>query len=52
MIPKPFSRVLVRFGSIISVPEIMSNDEFESFRKEVEDDLINEYEAADSYWKK
>jgi lysophospholipid acyltransferase (LPLAT)-like uncharacterized protein len=52
MIPKPFSRVLFRFGSIFSVPEIMSDDQFESFRKEVEDDLIKEYEAADNYWRK
>ncbi|MEI7636755.1 MAG: lysophospholipid acyltransferase family protein [Syntrophus sp. (in: bacteria)] len=52
MVPKPFSRVLFRFGSIFSVPEIMSDDQFGSFRKEVEDDLIKEYEAADNYWRK
>jgi lysophospholipid acyltransferase (LPLAT)-like uncharacterized protein len=52
MIPKPFSKVLFRFGSIFSVPEIMSNDQFESFRKVLEDDLIKEYEAADNYWRK
>jgi len=52
MIPKPFSKVLFRFGSIFSMPEIMSDDQFGSFRKEVEDDLIKEYEAADNYWRK
>jgi len=52
MIPKPFSRVLFRFGSIFSVPEIMSDDQFGSLRKEVEDNLIKEYEAADHYWRK
>jgi lysophospholipid acyltransferase (LPLAT)-like uncharacterized protein len=51
LIPKPFSRVLFRFGSIFSVPEILSDDQFESFRKEMEDDLIKEYEAADNSWK-
>jgi lysophospholipid acyltransferase (LPLAT)-like uncharacterized protein len=51
MIPKPFSRVLFRFGSIFSVPEILSDDQFESFLKEMEDDLIKEYEAADNSWK-
>jgi lysophospholipid acyltransferase (LPLAT)-like uncharacterized protein len=51
MIPKPFSRVLFRFGSIVSVPEMMSEDEFESLRKEMEDTLIKEYESADNYWK-
>ena len=50
-IPKPFSRVLFRFGSIFSVPEIMSDDQFESLLKEMEDDLIKEYDAADNYWK-
>jgi lysophospholipid acyltransferase (LPLAT)-like uncharacterized protein len=52
MIPKPFSRVLFRFGSTFSVPEILSNDQFESFRREVENDLIDEYETADSFWRK
>jgi len=52
MVPKPFSRVLLRFGSIFSVPEITSDDQFEFFRKKVEDDLIKEYEAIDGYWRK
>jgi lysophospholipid acyltransferase (LPLAT)-like uncharacterized protein len=52
MVPKPFSRVLFRFGSIFPVHEIMNDDQFELFRKEVEDDLIKEYEAADNYWRK
>ena len=52
MVPKPFSGVLFRFGSTFSVPEIMSDDQFESFREELEDDLIKEYEAADRYWRK
>jgi len=30
----------------------MSDDQFGSLRKEVEDDLIKEYEAADNYWRK
>lgn len=52
MVPKPFSRVLFRFGSIFSVPEIAGNDQFDAFRRELENDLIKEYEAADRYWKK
>jgi lysophospholipid acyltransferase (LPLAT)-like uncharacterized protein len=52
MIPKPFSRVLFRFGSIFSVPEIISDDQFESLLREMEDDLIKEYEAADNCWEK
>jgi lysophospholipid acyltransferase (LPLAT)-like uncharacterized protein len=52
MLPKPFSRVLFRFGSIFPVPEITSDEQFESFRRDLEDDLIREYEEADNYWKK
>lgn len=52
MIPKPFSRVLLRFGSIIPVPEITSNEQFETFRKQVEEYMIREYEAIDGYWRK
>lgn len=51
MIPKPFSRILFRFGPIFPVPDITNDDQFESFRKELEDNLFKEYEAADSYWK-
>ena len=52
MVPKPFSRVLLRFGSIFAVPEINSNEQFESFRREMEEGMIKEYEAVDSYWRK
>ena len=52
MVPKPFSRVLFRFGSIFSVPEIMSNYQFDSFLMDVEGNLIKEYEAADNSWRK
>jgi lysophospholipid acyltransferase (LPLAT)-like uncharacterized protein len=52
MVPKPFSRVLLRFGTIFPVPEMASNDQFEFFRKKVEDDLIKEYEDVDRCWRK
>lgn len=52
MVPKPFSRVLLRFGSIFPVPEITGNDQFESFRKQVEEYMIKEYETVDGYWQK
>lgn len=52
MIPKPFSKVLFRFGTIYSVPENMDDIQFESFRRELEDKLITEYKAADSYWQR
>ena len=52
MIPKPFTRVLFRFGLIFSVPEITSEEQFEAFRSELEVDLSREYEEADNYWQK
>jgi lysophospholipid acyltransferase (LPLAT)-like uncharacterized protein len=52
MIPKPFSGVLFRFGSIFHVPEMKSDDQFERFRRELEDDLVKEYETADRHWEK
>ncbi len=52
MVPKPFSRVLVRFASTYSVPKKMNADELESFRKKIEDEMITEYERADNGWDK
>lgn len=52
MVPKPFSRILLRFGSIITVPEITGDDQFELFRKQVEEYMIREYEVIDGYWRK
>ncbi|MBP1710126.1 MAG: hypothetical protein H6Q49_328 [Deltaproteobacteria bacterium] len=52
MVPKPFSRILIRAGSTFPVPEKMNDDEFEAFRKKVEDALAREMEAADNSWKK
>jgi lysophospholipid acyltransferase (LPLAT)-like uncharacterized protein len=52
MIPKPFSRVRVRFGSIFILPKTISDDQFESLRKDVEDYMIKEYDTADKSWRK
>ncbi|MGD0275106.1 MAG: lysophospholipid acyltransferase family protein [Syntrophales bacterium] len=52
MIPKPFSKVLFRFGTIYSVPENMEESQFELFRRKLEDNLMEEYEAADSCWQR
>ena len=52
MVPKPFSRILVRFGSTFVVPKKTSDDEFESLRKKVEDALIREQEEAHHFWDK
>jgi len=52
IVPKPFSRVLIRFGSLEFVSEEMDTDRFEDIRLSIEGKLIKGYEEADSYWKK
>lgn len=50
MLPKPFSKILVRFGEAIYVPRKVSDNEFEEFRKLIEKKLYGLYEEADKYW--
>ena len=50
MVPKPFSRVIFRAGSLILVPEEMDEHRFDTFRRELEAELIAGYEAIDSLW--
>ncbi|MBW2630616.1 MAG: lysophospholipid acyltransferase family protein [Deltaproteobacteria bacterium] len=47
MVPKPFSRVIVRFGPLESVPENMDPEEFERIRFHIEQKMIEEYEKGD-----
>jgi lysophospholipid acyltransferase (LPLAT)-like uncharacterized protein len=44
MVPKPFSRVVIRFGSLEFLPEEMDSEEFERNRLYVERKMIEEYE--------
>ena len=39
MIPKPFSRVLMRFGKLIPVPRETSDEELERYQQELQDSL-------------
>ena len=50
MIPKPLSRVLIRFGRLTEVPESLDVDEFEKLREELESEIIVGYAEADRYW--
>jgi len=52
MVPKPFSRVLIRFGELFSVPDEMDSSTFESLRLRIEKKMISEYETLDRYWEK
>jgi hypothetical protein len=51
MIPKPFSRVLIRFGSPIFVSESLDIEDFEKERKQVEDNMKRGYQETDRFWK-
>jgi len=52
MVPKPFSRVIIRFGSLEFLSEEMDSGEFEKNRLYIERKMIEEYEKEDQYWNK
>ncbi len=51
MVPKPFSRVIIRFGSPIHVPRDMEQGEFEQMQERVAQGLKQLYEDTDSIWR-
>jgi len=50
MVPKPFSRVIIRFGSPVYVPRDMGPGEFEQMQERVAQDLKRLYEDTDAIW--
>lgn len=53
MIPKPFSRVQLRFGRLIEVPEGLGEEAFEALRSRIEREMIDEYDKAErDGWKR
>jgi lysophospholipid acyltransferase (LPLAT)-like uncharacterized protein len=50
MVPKPFSRVLIRFGEAVHVKADLSEDEFEQKRLLVEKNMKKLYEDTDRFW--
>jgi hypothetical protein len=50
MIPKPFSRVLIRAGDFIFVPRELDEKSFEKVRQDVERRMIEGYAEADASW--
>jgi len=50
MVPKPFSRVIIRFGSPVYVPRDMGQGEFEQMQEHVAQDLKRLYEDTDAIW--
>jgi len=51
MIPKPFSRVLLRAGDFIFVPKGLDEKGFEETRLAIERKMIEGYAEADAFWK-
>ena len=51
MVPKLFSRVIIRFGEPIYVPENLDEEAFEKKRLYVEKQLAHLYEDTDRIWK-
>ncbi len=51
MVPKPFSRVIIRFGRAIEVPGEMNAGEFNAMQEIVEKRLANLYRDTDDIWK-
>ena len=51
MVPRPFSRVIIRFGSPVFIPENITPEEFEIKRQAVEMTLKHLYKQTDELWK-
>jgi lysophospholipid acyltransferase (LPLAT)-like uncharacterized protein len=47
LIPKPFSRLLIRWGEPIQVPKYLNDVEFESLRREIEVHLLTNHARDD-----
>ena len=50
MVPKPFSRVIIRFGEAIDVPAELGGEAFEQKRVSIEQRLKELYEDTDRMW--
>lgn len=51
MVPKPFSRVIIRFAPPILVPRRLDADAFEALRRKVEKQIQGLYIQTDSWWR-
>ena len=52
IIPKPFSRVLMRFGKLIPVPADASDEDLERYQQELQNSLDRVREFAEANTKK
>lgn len=50
MVPKPFSRVIIRFSDEIHIPRKLKGDDFEKKRSSIEETLKKMYVETDAIW--
>jgi hypothetical protein len=50
MVPKPFSRVIIRFSDGIRIPEELQRSDFEEKRTSIENTLKKLYIETDAIW--
>jgi lysophospholipid acyltransferase (LPLAT)-like uncharacterized protein len=50
MVPKPFSRVIIRFGLPVWVPENLTSEKFNAIQGALEERLAGLYEDTDRIW--
>ena len=50
MVPKPFSRVIIRFSDEIHIPRKLQGDDFEEKRLFIEETLKELYVETDAIW--
>ena len=50
IVPKPFSRVIIRFGDAINIPKNLQGPAFENKRSSIEETLKKLYRETDSLW--
>jgi lysophospholipid acyltransferase (LPLAT)-like uncharacterized protein len=51
MVPKPFSRIVVRFAPPITIPRRLDADAFETLRRDIEKRIKEHYKQTDRYWR-
>jgi lysophospholipid acyltransferase (LPLAT)-like uncharacterized protein len=50
MVPKPFSRVIIRFADEMCIPRKLSRSDFEQKRSQIENTLKKLYHETDAIW--
>jgi lysophospholipid acyltransferase (LPLAT)-like uncharacterized protein len=51
MVPKPFSRVIIRFAPPITVPRRLEAGAFEALRQDIEEQIKELYVQTDNWWR-